>query len=140
MHYTSIRKPNCHKETDLKRRMTLWTGNFRLKTLNHNLKDMKQIDVEVSATISMNYDPESEEFKDSLESYRDAIESNASEEDMLRQIAWYITAFGTENMIEGIGYVSVDGEKNGDPEDWCGVDIVNSLNINDTPDFQTAII
>lgn len=25
---------------------------------------MKQIDVEVSATISMNYDPESEEFKD----------------------------------------------------------------------------
>lgn len=51
-----------------------------------------------------------------------------------------ITAFGTENMIEGIGYVSVDGEKNGDPEDWCGVDIVNSLNINDTPDFQTTII
>lgn len=36
--------------------------------------------------------------------------------------------------------VIVDGEKNGDPEDWCGVDIVNSLNINDTPDFQTAII
>lgn len=140
MHYTSIRKPNCHKEIDLKRRMTLWTGNFRLKTLNHNLKDMKQIDIEVSTTISMNYDPESEEFKDSLESYRDAIESNASEEDILRHIAWYITAFGTENMIEGIGYVSVDGEKNGDPEDWCGVDIVNSLNINDTPDFQTAII
>ena len=108
--------------------------------LYHNLKDMKQIDVEVSATISMNYDPESEEFKDSLESYRDAIEDGASEEDMLRQIAWYITAFGTENMIEGIGYVSVDGEKNGDPEDWCGVDIVNSLNINDTPDFQTTII
>lgn len=106
----------------------------------HNLKDMKHIDVEVSATISMNYDPESEEFKDSLESYRDAIEDGASEEDMLRQIAWYITAFGTENMIEGIGYVSVDGEKNGDPEDWCGVDIVNSININDTPDFQTTII
>lgn len=101
---------------------------------------MKQIDIEVSTTISMTYDPESEEFKDSLESYRNAIEDGASEEDMLRQIAWYITAFGTENMIEGIGYVSVDGEKNGDPEDWCGVDIVNSLNINDTPDFQTTII
>lgn len=56
--------------------MTLWTGNLRLKTLNHNLKDMKQIDVEVSTIISMNYDPESEEFKDSLESYRDAIESS----------------------------------------------------------------
>ena len=52
---------------------------------------MKQLDVEVSATISMNYDPESEEFKDSLESYRDAIEDGASEEDMLRQIA---CAFG----------------------------------------------
>lgn len=25
------------KETDLKQRMTLWTGNLRLKTLNHNL-------------------------------------------------------------------------------------------------------
>lgn len=140
MYYTSIWEPNCHKETDLKQHMTLWTGNLRLKTLNHNLKDMKQIDVEVSTIISMNYDPESEEFKDSLKSYQDAIESSASEEDMLRQIAWYITAFGTENMIEGIGYVSVDGEKNGDPEDWCGVDIVNSFNINDTPDFQTAII
>lgn len=101
---------------------------------------MKQIDVEVSATISMKYNPESEEFKDSLKSYRDAIEDGASEEDMLRHIAWYITAFGTENMIEGIGYVSVDGEKKSDPEDWCGVDIENCLNINDTPDFQTAII
>ncbi len=100
---------------------------------------MKQIDVEVSATISMNYDPESEEFKDSLESYH-AIEDGASEEDMLRQIAWYITAFGTENMIGSIGYVSVNGEKKGDPEKWCGVDIVNSLNINDTPDFQTTLI
>ncbi len=49
---------------------------------------MKQIDIEVSTTISMTYDPESEEFKDSLESYRDAIEDGASEEDMLRQIAW----------------------------------------------------
>lgn len=101
---------------------------------------MKQIDIEVSATISMKYDPESEEFKDSLETYREAIEDGASEEDMLRQIAWYITAFGTESMIEGVGYVSVDGEKKGDPENWCGVDIENSLNINDTPDFSTAII
>lgn len=79
-------------------------------------KIMKQIDVEVSATISMKYDPESEEFKAALESYRDAIEDSANEEDMLRQIAWYITTFDTENMIEGIGYVSVDGKKNGDPE------------------------
>ena len=101
---------------------------------------MKQIDVEVSTTISMRYDPESEEFKDSLETYREAIESGASEEDMLRQIAWYITAFGTECMIEGVGYVSVDGEKRGDLEDWCGVDIENSLNLNDTTDFQTNII
>lgn len=120
--------------------MTLWTGNLRLKTLNHNLKDMKQIDIEVSATISMNYDPESEEFKNALKSYQDAIEGGASAEDMLRQIAWYITAFGTNGMIEDIGFVSVDGENQGEPENWCGVDIVNSLNINDTPDFQTAII
>lgn len=101
---------------------------------------MKQIDVEVSATISMKYDPESKEFKDSLESYRDTILNGASEEDMLQQIAQYIAVFGTENMIEGIGYVSVDGKKKGDPEDWCGVDIDNCFNFNDTPDFQTAII
>lgn len=101
---------------------------------------MRQIDIEVSATISMSYDPESKEFKDSLESYRDTIEDGASEEDMLRQIAWYVAAFGAENMIEGIGYVSVDGEKSGDPEDWCGVDILDSLNTNGTPDFQATII
>lgn len=101
---------------------------------------MKQIDIEVSVTISMKYDPESEEFKDSLETYRKVIKEDASEEDMLRQIAWYITSFRTESMIEGVGHVSVDGEKKGDPENWCGVDIENSLNINDTPDFSTAII
>lgn len=101
---------------------------------------MKQIDVEVSTTISMKYDPESKEFKAALESYRDAIEDGASEEDMLRQIAWYITAFGTENMIEGIGYVSVDGEKQGDTDNWCGVDIENNFNINGTPEFSTDII
>lgn len=101
---------------------------------------MKKIIVEVSATINLNYNPESEEFKNSLETYREAIEEGASEEDMLRQIAWYIAAFGTEYMIEGVGYVSVDGEKKGDPENWCGVDIENSLNINDTPDFETTII
>ena len=60
---------------------------------------MKQIDIEVSTTISMTYDPESEEFKSALESYRDAIEDGASEEDMLRQIAWYITAFGTVSVM-----------------------------------------
>lgn len=101
---------------------------------------MKQIDVEVSTTISMKYDPESEEFKNALENYRDAIEDGASEEDMLRQIAWYTTAFGAESMIEGVGYVSVDGEKRGDKDNWCGVDIENSFNINDTPDFSTTII
>lgn len=101
---------------------------------------MKQIDIEVSATISMKYDPESEEFKAALESYRDVIEDSASEEDMLRHIAWYAIAFGTEHLIEGVGYVSIDGEKRDDPEKWCGVDIENSLNINDTPDFSTTII
>lgn len=101
---------------------------------------MKKIDIEVSTTICMTYDPESEEFKNALKSYQDAIEGGASVEDMLRQIAWYITAFGTNGMIEGIGFVSVDGENQGEPENWCGVDIVNSLNINDTPDFQTEII
>ena len=43
-------------------------------------------------------------------------------------------------MIEGVGFVSVDGEKRGDKDDWCGVDIENSFNINDTPDFSTTII
>lgn len=89
---------------------------------------MKQIDIEVSTIISMKYDPESEEFKAALESYRDVIEDSASEEDMLRYIAWYATVFGTKHLIEGVGYVSVDGEKKGDPEKWCGVDIENSLN------------
>ena len=100
---------------------------------------MKKVTVEVSTSINLNYNPESEEFKYALEMYRDAIDSEADEKDMLRHIAWYITTFGTESIIEGIGCVSVDGERKGDPEDWCGVDIVDSLNINDTPDFETVI-
>lgn len=101
---------------------------------------MKRLDVIVSTTINLTYDPESEEFKEALESYQDMIDDSASEEDMLRQIAWYVTACGTGSLIEGIGYVSVDGEKQGDTDNWCGVDIENNFNINGTPEFSTDII
>lgn len=99
---------------------------------------MKQIDVEVSATISMKYDPESEEFKDSLEAYCKAINNDASEEGMLRHIAWHIATFGTKSMVYGVGYVSVNGEKKGNHEDWCGVDIQDGIDEDGVFDFLTA--
>ena len=97
---------------------------------------MKEIGFEVSTEINMKYDPNSEEFKDAYESYMECIDSKASVDDMLSHIAWYVTSYGAEGMIEGVGYVSVDGEKKGDPDNWCGVDIEDVFNINDTAEFD----
>lgn len=101
---------------------------------------MKRVDAEISATICLAYNPESGEFKEALKCYREMISDEANEENMIASIVSHIATQGCESLIEGVGYVSVDGEKKGDPEEWCGVDIVDNLNINDTPEFSVDLI
>lgn len=105
---------------------------------------MKTKKVTLTAQIYLSFDENEQEFKNSIESYRDATESVDDDEtlkaDMLQYIALVVTIFGVEKEIEGIGYLSVDGKKQDKKLKWCGVDVDSScFTIMGTPDFQTEI-
>ncbi|MDR1090709.1 MAG: hypothetical protein LBL79_06505, partial [Prevotella sp.] len=72
-------------------------------------KDLKQVVFEVSTEIHLTYDRNSKKFKEAFESFREVIDSKADETDMLQYIAWHLTCYGTESLIEGVGYISVEG-------------------------------
>lgn len=95
--------------------------------------------VHVETDIEMEYDPESEDFKNALESYKAIIDDNGDEDDMLRQIAGQVMRWGVDELIEGVGYVHVNGvSKVPDGENWCGVNITGpGIDINGYPEFET---
>lgn len=101
---------------------------------------MKKINIKLTAIIPLSYDENSKEFIEAYEAYKEVIDSDATKEDMLQHIGWYIASFGSDNLIEGVGQVSVDGKKIGDESDWCGVDVSSSaFTINGVPEFETEI-
>lgn len=81
----------------------------------------KTLDVEVQYTVTLEYDETSDLFKQTLKDYNEVINSGADEHDMLKQIAWNLVNRGAEDMIEGVGYVAIDGTPQGDP--YCGINI-----------------
>ena len=100
---------------------------------------MKTKKVTLTAEIYLSFDENEQEFKDSLELYRNATESVDDDETlkntMLQHIAWHISSFGTGKKIEGVGYVSIDGVK--PKKDWCGVDIdSNDFTLNGPPEYE----
>ena len=70
---------------------------------------MKKI-VKVSGEIELEYDENSPEFKEALEGYREVIDSTGNADDVLKQVSYYITRFGTEGMVEGVGYIGYNGK------------------------------
>ena len=100
---------------------------------------MKTKKVTLTAEIYLSFDENEQEFKESLELYRNATESVDDAETlkntMLQHIAWHAACFGTDCLIEGIGYVSIDGVKPN--KDWCGVDIdSNDFTLNGPPEYE----
>lgn len=79
--------------------------------------------IQVTASVGLSFDRNSSEFQNALASYRDVIDPEATEKDMLYAIAKSVALNGTGNCIEGIGFVGYDGRiPNGIPEDsYCGV-------------------
>lgn len=98
---------------------------------------MKQTKIEVSATILLEYDEESVEFNQAYDNYITGIEDGATVSDMLRHVAWHIASFGAGSHIECLGYVSIDGNKQGDVENWCGINVNGDVTINGNPEFTT---
>lgn len=65
--------------------------------------------INVTGEITLSYDEDSFEFKEALEGYQKVIDRGGSKHSMLQHVAFYITRFGTDGMVEGVGYVGVNG-------------------------------
>lgn len=81
---------------------------------------MKETIIEVTGEVKLTYNEKSNEFKDSLEGYIECIDRQGSVSSMLQHVAFYVTRFGIEGMIEGVGYVGYDGKKS-DKTPYSGI-------------------
>lgn len=71
--------------------------------------------VECTTRVRLSFDKGSKEFSQTFDDYREVIDRYASVDDMLCQVANYILKFGHDRLIEGIGYLAVDGKPMGEP-------------------------
>jgi hypothetical protein len=71
---------------------------------------MGKTTIEITGQIELSYDENSSDFKEALKGF-DCIIVNPTKEDMLKHVAFYVTRFGTDGMIEGVGYVGFNGRK-----------------------------
>jgi len=67
--------------------------------------------IEITGQIELTYDESSPEFKEALDGYQEVIEKGGDKVSMLKHVAFYVTRFGTDGMIEGVGYVGYNGRK-----------------------------
>jgi len=67
--------------------------------------------IEITGQIELTYDENSPEFKEALESYQEAIVKKGNKVSMLKHVAFNVTRFGTDRMVDGIGYVGYNGRK-----------------------------
>jgi hypothetical protein len=72
---------------------------------------MSKVKIEVTGEIELTYNEQSKEFKEALEGYRKCMDKTGTKEDMLKHVAFYVTRFGTDGMVEGVGYVGYNGRK-----------------------------
>lgn len=62
-----------------------------------------------SASAEVEYDPESPEFKEALESYKEVVDKDGDENTMLQHAVYNVVRSGTESMVEGVGYIKLEG-------------------------------
>jgi len=72
---------------------------------------MAKMTIDITGQIELTYDENSPEFKEALEGYQEVIERDGDKESMLKHVAFYVTRFGTDGMVEGVGYVGYNGRK-----------------------------
>jgi hypothetical protein len=86
---------------------------------------MKAI-IEITGEIELEYDPDSKEFKETLKGFRECMDHEGTKEDVLKHVAFYVTRFGSEGMIEGVGYIGDNGVKP-DKEPYSGIMVNNPV-------------
>lgn len=68
-----------------------------------------QTTINLSGQLTLTYNNKSKEFKEALEGYRECMYKSGNADDMLKHVAFYVTRFGTDGMVEGVGYVGYNG-------------------------------
>ena len=71
--------------------------------------------IEITGEIELEYDENTNEFKEALEAYQKSIDPNGKKEDILKHVAFHVTRFGIESMVEGVGYVAFGSNKIEEP-------------------------
>ncbi|MDF7810487.1 hypothetical protein [Hymenobacter sp. YC55] len=70
---------------------------------------MNKVTIEVSGEIKVQYDENSPEFKDALESYNELISDGDAQDMVIHAISQLKTWGDHYSMIEGVGYVGLIG-------------------------------
>lgn len=107
---------------------------------------MKKFNVTVQAEIKVEFDEESNEFKELWDNYLEYFDKDATYETFSENIASIISRYGVEEFIEGVGYVKHFGENqkifsNGKYEEQSGiVNVEIDTDLNSMVDFQIDYI
>ena len=71
---------------------------------------MQKFRITMQAEIIVEFDENSEDFKDLWKGYKEAIDRGANYESFAETIASHVSRYGTKDHIEGIGYLKYNGE------------------------------
>ncbi|WP_336689400.1 MULTISPECIES: hypothetical protein [unclassified Chryseobacterium] len=66
--------------------------------------------ITLKAEVIVEFDENSEEFKEIFHGYKDAIDGSANLESLSESIASHVSRYGTREFIEGVGYLNVNSE------------------------------
>lgn len=72
---------------------------------------MQKTIIDVIGQVELTYNEKSKDFKEALKAYKKNIDRGGDIEGMLTHVAFHVTRFGYESMVEGVGYVGYKGKK-----------------------------
>jgi hypothetical protein len=103
---------------------------------------MTKIRVTVEAEIDIEFDENSEEFKEVWQGYKEAIDRDADYESFAESIASFVSRYGVKDFFEGVGYFKYNGEnqnifnKGKYEEQPAVVNLIVATDLNDMVDFD----
>lgn len=103
---------------------------------------MKKFKVTVQKEIIVEFDENSQDFKDLFEGYKEIIDSDADYESLAESVANQVARYGIDDFIEGVGYVLKKGKKQhvfheGEYTQQEGyINVITDTDINNVVEFE----
>lgn len=101
---------------------------------------MKTFNITVQAEIEVQFDENSEEFKELWENYLERFDSDATYETFSENIASIVSRYGPEEFIEGVGYVNLNGKPQKFYGDGSYKEYPGIVNVKCDTDFETYYV